>query len=102
MWAFLEQTQPHRVLAAAIRAAEILGMLLDDEDVTRFGEHRDELAGLLPLLGVDRFDRRKLNRALLERHYALIAVPGSIDVFAGELAVARWGCRRPIWGVGQA
>jgi hypothetical protein len=28
-------------------------MLLDDEDCTRFGEHRDELAGLLPLLGVD-------------------------------------------------
>ena len=62
--AFLENTQPHHVLAAAIRAAEILGMLLDDEDVPRFGEHRDELAGLLPLLGVDRFDRRTLNRAL--------------------------------------
>ena len=62
--AFLENTQPHHVLAAAIRAAEILGMLLDDEDCTRFGEHRDELAGLLPLLGVDRFDRRTLNRAL--------------------------------------
>jgi hypothetical protein len=49
---------------AAIRAAEILGMLLETEDLTRFGEHRDELAGLLPLLGVDRFDRRTLNRAL--------------------------------------
>jgi hypothetical protein len=64
VWAFLEQTQPHRVLAAAIRAAQILGMLLDDEEATRIGEHRDELAGLLPLLGVDRFDRRTLNRAL--------------------------------------
>ena len=62
--AFLESTQPHHVLAAAIHAAEILSMLLDDEDVPRFGEHRDELAGLLPLLGVDRFDRRTLNRAL--------------------------------------
>ena len=62
--AFLENTQAHHVLAAASRAAEILGMLLDDEDVPRFGEHRDELAGLLPLLGVDRFDRRTLNRAL--------------------------------------
>ena len=29
VWAFLENTQPHHVLAAAIRAAEILGMLLD-------------------------------------------------------------------------
>ena len=62
--AFLENTQPHHVLAAAIRAAEILGMLLETEDLTRFGEHRDELAGLLPLLVVDRFDRRTLNRAL--------------------------------------
>ena len=35
-----------------------------DEDVPRFGEHRDELAGLLPMLGVDRFDRRTVNRAL--------------------------------------
>ena len=68
----------------------------------RFGEHRQEHAALILLLGLEWFDRRKLNRALLERHYALIAVPGSIDVFAGELAVARWGCRRPIWGVGQA
>ena len=39
-------------------------MLLDEEDVPRFGEHRDELAGLLPLLGVDRFHQRTLNRAL--------------------------------------
>jgi hypothetical protein len=62
--AFLEGTQAHHVLAAAVRAAEILGMLLDDEDIPRFGEHRDELAGLLPLLGVERFDRRTLNRAL--------------------------------------
>ena len=63
MWAFLEQTQPHHVLAAAIRTAEILSMLLDEE-ATRIGEHRDELAGLLPLLGMNQFDRRTLNRAL--------------------------------------
>ena len=72
VWAFLEQTQPHHILTAAIRAAEILGMLLNDEDVPRFGEHRDELAGLLPLLGVDRFDRRTVNRAL-----AAHAAPGT-------------------------
>jgi len=46
--AFLESTQPDHVLAAAILAAEILGMLLDDADVPRFGEHRDELAAQLP------------------------------------------------------
>ena len=61
---FLEQTQPFHVLAAAVRAAEILGMLLDDEDVPRFGERRAELAALLPMLGVERFDRRTVNRAL--------------------------------------
>jgi len=48
--------EPVHVLAAAIRAAEILGMLLDDEDVPLFGGQRDELAALLPLLGVDHFD----------------------------------------------
>ena len=45
--AFLESTEPDHVLAAAILAAEILGMLLDDADVPRFGEHRDELAAQL-------------------------------------------------------
>jgi len=64
VWAFLEQTQPHHVLAATLRAVEILSLLLEAEDLTRFGEHRDELATLLPLLGVDRFDRRTVNRAL--------------------------------------
>ena len=62
--AFLENTQVHHVLVATIRAAEILGMLLDDEDVPRFGERRAELAALLPMLGVERFDRRTVNRAL--------------------------------------
>jgi Plasmid pRiA4b ORF-3-like protein len=63
VWAFLEQTQPHHVWAATIRVAEILGLLLD-EDLAGFGEHRDELAALLPLLGAQRFDRRQVNRGL--------------------------------------
>ena len=64
MWAFLEWTQPHHVLAATIRAAEILALLLDEEDLARvdIDMHREELAALLPLLGRERFDRRKLNR----------------------------------------
>jgi hypothetical protein len=49
--------------AATIRVAEILGMMLD-EDLAVFGEHRDELAALLPLLGAQRFDRRQVNRGL--------------------------------------
>jgi hypothetical protein len=42
-------------------------MFLDEQDidVTRVGEYRDELACLLPLLGLERFDRRALNRALV-------------------------------------
>jgi Plasmid pRiA4b ORF-3-like protein len=65
-WAFLEQTQPHLVFDAIVRAAEIMGNLLDaDEDnVFVLGEHRDALAGLLPLLGLERFDRRACNQAL--------------------------------------
>jgi len=65
VWAYLEQTQPHHVLAATIRAAEILSLLLEDEDLARFGEHRNELAALLPLLGAERFDRRTVNLALV-------------------------------------
>ena len=62
-WAFLEQTQPHRVYEATLRAAEILGQLLDDE-FTTLGADREELTGLPPLLGLERFDRRTLNRTL--------------------------------------
>ncbi|HYN72544.1 MAG TPA: hypothetical protein VES60_08595, partial [Nakamurella sp.] len=64
VWAFLEQTQPHHVLAATLRAVEIVSLLLEAEDLPRFRENRDELAALLPLLGVDRFDQRTVNRAL--------------------------------------
>ena len=58
---FLEQTQPHRVYEATLRAAEILGDLLDEE-VTTLGADRHELAGVLPLPGLERVDRRALNR----------------------------------------
>jgi len=47
VWVFLEQTQPHHVLAATLRAVEILSLLLEAEDLTRFGEHRDELAAMV-------------------------------------------------------
>jgi len=65
-WAFLERTQPYLVLGAIVRAAQIVSQLLDgdDEDVAGIAEHRDQLAGLLPLLGLERFDRRALNQAL--------------------------------------
>jgi hypothetical protein len=49
VWDFLENTQPRHVPAAAIRAAEILGLFPDnDEELTGFGEHRDEPAALVP------------------------------------------------------
>jgi hypothetical protein len=65
-WAYLEQTQPHLVFDAIVRAGEIVGQLLDgdDQDVADLAEHRDELASLLPLLALERFDRRACNRAL--------------------------------------
>ena len=62
-WVFLEQTAPHLVFAAVARAAEIVGQLLEN-DLATLAEHRDEFAGLLPLLGLERFDHRGLNRAL--------------------------------------
>ncbi|MGH3687351.1 MAG: plasmid pRiA4b ORF-3 family protein, partial [Pseudonocardiaceae bacterium] len=65
-WAFVEQTQPHRVFDAIVRAAEMMGRLLEaDDDVVSLGEYRDELASLLPLLGLERFDRRACDHALV-------------------------------------
>ena len=48
-WAFLERTQPHRVLDATVRAAEIIGQLLDageHHDRAGAGDCREELAEL--------------------------------------------------------
>jgi hypothetical protein len=61
----VEQTQPYLVFDAIVRAAEIMDQLLDadEDDVFVLCEHRDELAGLLPLLGLERFDRRACNKA---------------------------------------
>ena len=66
-WVFLERTQPHLGLGATIRAAEIIGQLLDageHHDRAGAGDCREELAGLAPLLGLERFDRRACNQAL--------------------------------------
>ena len=66
-WAFLERTQPHLVYGAAVRAAEIIGQLLDAGDhhnLADAGVDREELAALAPLLGLERFDRRGCNQAL--------------------------------------
>jgi hypothetical protein len=70
-WEFVERTQPYLVFGAIVRAAEIMGRLLDgDEDdivAVVLGEHRDELASLLPLLGLELFDRRRLNQTLAQQ-----------------------------------
>jgi DNA invertase Pin-like site-specific DNA recombinase len=65
-WTFVEQTQPYLVFNAIVRAAEIMGPLLDadEDDMFSLGEYRDELASLLPLLSLERFDRRACNNAL--------------------------------------
>jgi len=65
-WAFLQRTQPYLVFGAIVQAAQIVSRLLDGagEELAGIAEHRDRLAGLLPLLGLERFDRRALNHAL--------------------------------------
>jgi hypothetical protein len=63
-WAFLEQAQPFRILAAVGRAAEIVTEILDG--VTELGDHREELAVLRPWLVTEHLDRRALNRALAQ------------------------------------
>jgi hypothetical protein len=68
-WDFLQRTQPYLVYEALVRAAEILGQLLNSKDLDEVAEvedWREEMAGLLPLLALERFDRRALNRALAE------------------------------------
>ena len=66
-WVFLDRTQPHRVLGATVRAAEIIGQLLDaddHDDLAHVGVDREELAALAPLLSLERFDRRACNQVL--------------------------------------
>ena len=66
-WDFLEQTQPHLVFGAIVRASEISGQLLDageHHDLADAGVDREELAALMPLLGLERFDRRACNQVL--------------------------------------
>ena len=66
-WAFLERTQPHLVLGATVRAAEIIGQLLeagDHDGLAAVGADREELAELAPLLGLERFGRRACNQVL--------------------------------------
>jgi Plasmid pRiA4b ORF-3-like protein len=66
-WAFLERTQPHLVSEATVRAAEIIGQLLDAgdrDDLAGAGVDREELAALMPLLGLERFGRRACNQVL--------------------------------------
>jgi hypothetical protein len=69
-WDYLEHTQPYLVFEAILRAAEIISQLLDadeEQDWASVGVHRDELAGLAPLLGLEHFDRQALNQALAQR-----------------------------------
>ena len=61
--ALTEYTQPHLVFDAVLRAAALFQPLLDD-DLATPADYREELAALLPLLGLERFDRRAVNRAL--------------------------------------
>jgi len=68
-WDFLQRTQPYLVYEAIVRATEIVGQLLHVEDpleVVEVEDWREELAGLRPLLELERFDRRALNRMLAE------------------------------------
>ena len=69
-WDYLEHTQPYLVFQAMLRAAEIISQLLkadEGQDWASVGVHRGELADLVPLLGLEHFDRQALNQALAQR-----------------------------------
>jgi len=79
-WVFLERTQPHLVLGATVRAAEIIGQLLDAGDhdgLVGVGVDREELAALMPLLGLERFDHRACNHVLRGLAVGVRTVKGS-------------------------
>jgi len=66
-WAYLAQTQPYLVLDAITHAAQIMRRLLqaaDHDGLAGAGVDREEVAALMPLLGLDRFDRRACNQVL--------------------------------------
>lgn len=68
-WAFMEAEQ--RRPSALVRAAQILGVLLDGDPDERLSHHRDEvdeLAELYPMVSLcpEPFDRRAVNRRLTE------------------------------------
>jgi Plasmid pRiA4b ORF-3-like protein len=70
-WEFAERTQPRLVFQALLRAAEIMGQLLDAGEQDTVADvvseaDRDELAELLPLLSLEEFDRRACNKALAQ------------------------------------
>jgi hypothetical protein len=55
------------VFGATVRAAEIIGQLFDvgdHDELAGAGVDREELAALMPLLGLERFDRRACNQVL--------------------------------------
>ena len=76
-WAFLAQTQPHLVLDATVRAAEIIGQLLDADDHHDLADVGVELADLALLLGLERFGRRACNQALRGLAVDMQTVEGS-------------------------
>ena len=55
------------MFGATVRAAEIIGQLLDaddHDDLADVGVDREELAALMPLLSLERFGRRACNQVL--------------------------------------
>jgi hypothetical protein len=77
---------------ATLRAAEIVGQLLDadpDAEPATVGVDRDELTALLPLLKLERFDRRGLSAT---RHMAMLArrrFPGGAAAAARQMRQLR-------------
>jgi hypothetical protein len=68
------------VLDATVRAAAIIGQLLDADEhrnLADVGVDREELAGLAPLLGLERFGRRPCNQALRGLAVGVQTVEGS-------------------------
>jgi hypothetical protein len=86
-WDYLERTQPYRVFDATVRAAEVIGQLLDaggHHKWSAVGDCREALAALRPLLGLEHLDRRACNRALARLSERGALAPGTVGLQLDE------------------
>jgi hypothetical protein len=97
-WAYLAQTQPYLVLDAITHAAQIMCLLqaAGHDDLADADADREELTALMPLLGLERFDRRAchcgryLTAAARPAQSGIVSVTGTVAEVPARTAAGSW------------